>query len=199
MDNFEEHLMKKYPDLFYTNEAGELECPCGVWVPQGWQTIIDELCGSIVNHTKHTYKIDRKIISKQYYLWNSIAKFLDWSHKRLYIKLFPQLNKWEYNKPFFSFVEKFRSRSYKCVKYYRVNPPGIKIDQIKEKFGGLRFYYSGVDEQIAGMVLFAEHLCNKTCEVSGEQGELCSNGHWYKTLAPKLREEEHYKSYKPTK
>jgi hypothetical protein len=198
MENFEQYLMEKYPDLFYKKEDGSLECPCGAWVPEGWQTIIDELCGAITSYTKGCYQSERVIISKMYYLWHYIGKFLDWSHKR-FIKLFPKLNKWEYNKPFFSFVEKFRRRAYKCVKYNRVYPPSVKIDQIKEKFGEMRFYYSGGDKKVDGMVTFASYLCSKTCEVSGEKGELCSNRGWYKTLSPKIREENPYNSYNPTK
>jgi hypothetical protein len=120
--------------------------------------------------------------------------------------LFPKYNKWEYNKPLYNFTDKFRQRSYKCVNYDKVYPPAVKIDQIKEKFGELRFYYTGGDAEVAGMVRFAEYLCNKTCEVSGEKGELCMRGSWYKTLSPKIREEKRnesgvliYGDYKPTK
>lgn len=196
--DFEQKLMDKYPDLFYKKEDGSLECPCGAWVPEGWETIVDELCGAINNYIKCTYRLDGEITNKMYYFWRSIGKCLDWSHK-LFLKLFPKLNKWEYNKPFYSFVEKFRQRSYKCVKYNRVYPPAVKIDQIKSKFADLRFYYSGGDKQVAGMVLFAEYLCSKTCEASGEKGELCSNGGWYRTLSPRLLEEESYKQYKTLK
>jgi hypothetical protein len=198
MENFEEYLMEKYPDLFYKKEDGSLECPCGAWVPEGWETIIDELCGVITSYTKECYQIESVITNKIYYLWHNIGKFLDWSHQR-FIKLFPKLNKAEYNKPFYTFVEKFLQRAYKCVKYNKVYPPAVKIDQVKSKFGGLRFYYSGGDKKVDGMVTFASYLCSKTCEVSGEKGELCSNGGWYKTLSPKLCEGERYNHYKPTK
>jgi hypothetical protein len=198
MEDFELYLTNKYPDLFSENKEGEKHCPCGAWVPEGWQGIVDELCGAIVQYTKNTYQSEYQIINKQYYLWHIIGKFLFWSRKH-FIKLFPKLNKSEYNKPFYSFVEKFRQRSYKCVKYNKVYPPAVKIDQIKSKFAYLRFYYSGGDKQVAGMVLFAEYLCSKTCEASGEKGELCSNGGRYKTLSPRLLEEESYKQYKTLK
>jgi hypothetical protein len=194
--NFEQKLMEKYPDLFYKKEDGSLECPCGVWVPNGWQKIVEELCGAINNYIKCIYRLDREITNKTYYFWHGIGKLLDWSHKR-FLKLFPKYNKWEYNKSFYSFVEKFRQRSYKCVKYNKVYPPAVKIDQIKEKFGELRFYYSGGDKEIAGMVRFAEYLANKTCEVSGEKGELCVRGGWYKTLSETIRNTQLYQGYVP--
>jgi hypothetical protein len=199
MENFEEYLKEKYPDLFYKKEDGSLECPCGAWVPEGWQTIIDELCGVITSYTKGCYQSERVISNKMYYLWHYIGKFLDWSHKR-FIKIFPKLNKREYNLPFYTFVGGFRQRAYNCVKYNRVYPPAVKIDQIKSKFSDLRFYYSGGDKKVDGMVTFASYLASKTCEVSGEKGELCSsNGGWYKTLSPKICEENPYNSYKPIK
>lgn len=196
--DFEQKLMNKYPDLFYKKEDESLECPCGAWVPEGWETIVDELCGSINNYVKNTHRLESKIISKKYYFWRGIGKLLDWGHRR-FLKLFPKLNKWEYNKPFYSFVEKFRQRSYKCVEFYYVYPPAVKIDQVKEKFGELRFYYSGGDKEVAGMVRFAEYLCNQTCEVSGEKGELCRRGGWYKTLSKNTLNSDVYKEYKPVK
>ena len=196
MENFEQYLIGKYPDLFYKNGSGELECPCGAWVPEGWETIIDELCYAIIKYSKGTYRSERIVTSKMYYFWRTCVNMLDWSYQK-FIKLFPSRNKWEYNKPVWMFFDKFRKQSFKYIAYKKIYTPAVKIDQIKEKFGELRFYYSGGDDQVAGMVTFAEYLCNKTCEVSGDKGELCSNGGWYKTLSPSVREKNAYKEYKP--
>lgn len=186
--------MQKYPDLFCKNDSGELECPCGAWVPPGWHEIVDDLCGAITQYTKCTYRTNMEITSNMYYFWNACTSFVDWCYKR-FLKMFPKCNKWEYNKPVFSFIEKFRQRSCKCVKYNKVYPPAVKIDQIKEKFGGLRFYYSGGDDCVKGMVFMAEHLCSKTCDATGEAGVLCCRHHWFKTLSPKLLDHEMYKGY----
>ena len=198
MENFNQYLMDKYPDLFYKNESGELECPCGAWVPTGWEKIIDDLCGAITEYIKCTQRSSGEVINNAYYFWKACASFIDWCHKK-FLKVFPKLNKWEYNKPVFYLVERFRQRYYKCVKYNWVNPPAVKIDQIKEKFGELRFYYSGGDEQVAGMVRMAEYLCKQTCEVTGKFGVLCACGSWYKTLSPELLKESIYERYKPVK
>lgn len=198
MENFNQYLMDKYPDLFYKNESGELECPCGAWVPTGWEKIIDDLCGAIIQYTKCTQWSSGEVINNAYYFWKACASFIDWCHKR-FLKVFPKLNKWEYNKPVFYLVERFRQRYYKCVKYNWVYPPAVKIDQIKEKFGELRFYFSGGDEQVAGMVRMAEYLCKQTCEVTGKFGVLCACGSWYKTLSPELLKESIYERYKPVK
>lgn len=49
--------------------------------------------------------------------------------------------------------------------------PQVTLDQVKEKFGALRFYYSGGDDIIAGMVRLAESMSVVTCEVCGSPGK----------------------------
>jgi len=139
--SFSEKLMDKYPHLFYQDEEGKSYCPCGIWVPEGWEPIIDMLCGSITHRMYHVRKYD--------------------------------------------------------AKGERVPTPDVKIEQIKEKFGGLRFYYSGGDDEISGMVSFAEFMSEHTCEVSGDTGSLCSRNGWLKTLSPAVCATPEYKDYKP--
>lgn len=43
--------------------------------------------------------------------------------------------------------------------------------QIKQKYGGLRFYYTGGDDTVSALVSFAENLSNKTCEHCGQVGK----------------------------
>lgn len=57
----------------------------------------------------------------------------------------------------------------------------VVVEQIKEKFGGLRFYYQGGDETVAGMVRMAESWASATCEDCGVPGKSRSGG-WIKTL-----------------
>ncbi len=65
----------------------------------------------------------------------------------------------------------------------------FKIEQVKEKFGGLRFYYSWSgdrDDTIADLIREAEMRSYKICEVTGEDGELRIKGKgygWLKTLS----------------
>lgn len=53
--------------------------------------------------------------------------------------------------------------------------------QIKEKFGTLRFYYDGGDDEISGMVRMAESMSSATCEECGDRGETRGPG-WIRTL-----------------
>jgi len=57
----------------------------------------------------------------------------------------------------------------------------VEVNQIKEKFGGLRFYYSGGDDEISGMVRMAESWADRSCEECGSIGTT-RNGGWIKTL-----------------
>jgi hypothetical protein len=64
----------------------------------------------------------------------------------------------------------------------------VTVEQIKEKFGGLRFYYQGGDDNIHGMVRMAEAWADASCEECGAPGER-RNGGWIKTLCDKHEEE----------
>jgi len=62
----------------------------------------------------------------------------------------------------------------------------FKFDQIKEKFGGLRAYYSGGNDYIRGLVSMAETISYKTCEVCGNKGKP-NKGGWISTLCDGCR------------
>ena len=64
----------------------------------------------------------------------------------------------------------------------------VVVTQIKEKFGGLRFYYDGGDDTIDGLVRMAESWADSTCEVCGAPGTRRGGG-WIKTLCDFHHEE----------
>ena len=64
--------------------------------------------------------------------------------------------------------------------------PQVVLDQVKEKFGTLRFYYTGGDDYIRGMVSMAEAMSGVTCEVCGKPGET-NYGGWIKTRCEEHR------------
>lgn len=55
------------------------------------------------------------------------------------------------------------------------------VEQVKEKFGGLRFYVQGADEFIRGAISMAEVVCSATCESCGRPGQGRSGG-WIVTM-----------------
>jgi len=70
--------------------------------------------------------------------------------------------------------------------------PDYKIVQIKQKFGGLRYYFQPSDTnngelyvKMNSVVLAYEKIASITCEATGNPGVLMkSTGGWFKTLDP---------------
>ena len=61
--------------------------------------------------------------------------------------------------------------------------------QIKEKFAGLRFYYTGGDNFIHGMVQLAEEMSYKVCEECGNMDAIKIAGNrWHRSLCPECKE-----------
>ena len=58
---------------------------------------------------------------------------------------------------------------------------GFAVAQVKEKFGGLRYYVDGGTEKIDQLIREAEKKCMTTCEKCGQPGKLRS-GSWLLTL-----------------
>ncbi len=52
----------------------------------------------------------------------------------------------------------------------------VEAVQVKEKYGGLRFYTNQSDSYIDGAISLAENLSYKTCETCGNLGEVNESG-----------------------
>lgn len=98
-------------------------------------------------------------------------------------------------------IEKILEESYKT---YPVDPDGIgafRVEQIKEKFGSLRFYFSfhthdnKAFEEVTNIIDRAELDSAEICEVTGNPGEVCVAGNWFKTLSEEVRKRPEYKDY----
>ena len=208
--DFELQLMEKYPSLFNSDADGKLIPPdCGISCPEGWQPLVDRLCESIVWRVKnnHVYT-PRKFFALplRRLVWNHIAYPIrvrvDPMTKVFKNRRFitgAESNKIDADHPWRTYIVKkiFRRIETFLVprNKYKLGPiPEVKIGQIKEKFGTLRFYYDGGDDTIAGMVIFAEALSGSKCEITGEAGSLHKNskGSWYKTLSERKANEIGY-------
>ncbi len=75
----------------------------------------------------------------------------------------------------------------KLIQSYPLFLSDLRAVQVKEKFGGLRFYISGypsepvLNELVENLISSAEYLAWKTCEMCGAPGVSRSGG-WIKTL-----------------
>ena len=64
----------------------------------------------------------------------------------------------------------------------------VKFDQVKEKYGGLRVYFTGGDDYVKGVIGMAEEYSYKVCEVCGNAGKPNKDG-WITTLCDSCRNE----------
>lgn len=62
----------------------------------------------------------------------------------------------------------------------------VEAVQVKEKFGGLRFYISGGDEYVRGLIDMAEGMSYQICEQCGQKGKP-NRGGWITTLCDPCR------------
>lgn len=56
------------------------------------------------------------------------------------------------------------------------------VQQVKEKFGELRFYMFYETDEMLKLIDEAEKKSSEICEVCGQKGSLDSNRGWYQTL-----------------
>jgi hypothetical protein len=130
----------------------------------GWYILIDELMDSIKAYI-NSHNESQKYHPKNKIIGNVI--------KALRIKC------------------KYKSFMYKTFDYiYDKLPKGrepmfFSIDQIKEKYGSLRFYYTGGDDTIFGMVWLAENLSYSICETCGTTKNVGHTTGWTYTTCKK--------------
>ena len=77
-----------------------------------------------------------------------------------------------------------------CLELEKVNPQ-VVAQQVKEKFGGLRFYVHSSNMNGYDLITRAEALSFKVCEWCGKEGsnKESSTG-WIRTLCPDCRTKE---------
>ena len=88
-----------------------------------------------------------------------------------------------------------------CDRELTVIDPNYQIAQVKQKFGGLRYYFqsslSGERKAMDDVVTKYEAVAAVTCEATGNPGVLMkSEGGWVKTLDPEYASSTpHYGTY----
>ncbi len=159
--HLDEYLCKKYPEIFADRSKSMREtCMCwGFCHGDGWFFLIDALCTAIQGHVENPpYVLQKNFRARAFAAWNWIAR-------KLHLP-------------------------YKWFIHADIYEPGPKLQvvatQVKEKFGGLRFYHSGGDDEIRGMVRLAEVLSYRICEECGVMNELVTqnDGGWIRTTCP---------------
>ncbi len=182
-NELQKKLISKYPEFFQTDlkiYTGEKPDPMeevqellnqkemvmpiqfGFECGDGWYMLLDELMGEIKNHIENENR-NRANEFKYKWMWNLQAYLRRKHYKKPKLEA---LAEWIYEKA---------PRG--------VRPPiSVHIDQIKEKFGGLRFYYSGGDDMIYGITSLAESLSYRICESCGSTLNVGQTQGWIYTV-----------------
>lgn len=184
-DELDKKLCAKYPKMFIEREMPMSQtCMCwGFAHGDGWYNIIDQLCHLIQWHIDQSEEAYTR--AKEYEAMREDAIGGDW-------RLFDEKYKDYQDKP--DYVEAERKRLLEETPHWLLpkDPvPQVVVEQVKEKFGTLRFYYRGGDSFIRGLVSMAEAMTEVTCEECGNPGKLLSGG-WVRTLCRKHAEELKY-------
>ena len=172
-------LCEKYPKMMVNRNKNMQEtCMCwGFDCGDGWFQILDQLMGNIQHHIDWAEKQRNWAIE-----YNEMAARC----KDGNFDLFEETNK------------RLVSEEYKNERLaeivagdFRQVPesiPQVTLDQVKEKFGTLRFYYSGGDDYISGLVSMAESMTGVTCEECGNPGKSRGGG-WIHTYCEPCEEQ----------
>lgn len=150
-------LCEKYPLIFANRHAPMTQTAMcwGFECGDGWYNILDCLCSGIQWH------IDAE--EKNYQWTIGFNKKIEEARKDNVVVL--------------------DSLTYPAKERLQLKEPVTQVvaTQVKEKYGGLRFYYTGGDDYIMGLVAMAEMLSQVTCEQCGDRGQLYTSG-WHRTL-----------------
>jgi hypothetical protein len=151
----DEALCAKYPLIFKDRNADmRTTAMCwGLECGDGWYNIIDVLCGLLTSEY-------RQAQSRYDFIKDKVDQ--------------PQ---WEGSK--------------KIITQEQIDEAKAKLDeetlkvpvavQVKEKFGGLRFYVQAATDKHYSYISFAESMSYRTCEECGNPGKTYTDG-WHMTL-----------------
>jgi hypothetical protein len=175
----EQRLFKKYKRIFRTqcDSNGFAVAPHAYSIDcrDGWFHLVDRLLASINEHVESSRNQRARDLRYNRALKAGLAgnpKYL-YSYFQFGLKTY-KIEPWVVDRAHMELtIGKIRTLG------PLVNQ--VHVQQIKEKFGTLRFYYSGGDEYIAGMVSLAESLSAAICEGCGSPGNKTRSG-WIRVL-----------------
>ena len=157
----DEALCAKYPLIFKDRKANmQVTAMCwGLECGDGWYNIIDVLCGMLTSDYRHAQSRYESIKDKV-------------------------------GQPTFGFKDNGDPVG-KIITQELIDEAKAKLDeetlkvpvasQVKEKFGGLRFYVNGATDKHWNYISIAENFSYRTCEQCGAPGKTYTDG-WHTTL-----------------
>jgi hypothetical protein len=159
----DELLCKKYPEIFKDRYApmNQTAMCWGFDCGDGWYNIIDTLCG---------------LLSSEYRSAKSHYEFL-----------------MEVGVGNVLYGTKTLTQEAIDEAKAKLEEEKLKVPvaaQVKEKFGGLRFYVNAATDKHYHYITFAESMSYRTCEKCGAPGKTYRMG-WHKALCPEHAMEEY--------
>lgn len=168
-------LCDKYPKIFQDRNAdASVTAMCWGFPGDGWYTLIDKLCAVIQGHcvskdTNYRWCVDNNAMIET-------ARAGDWTiFEERYKDYTPALRE-HYRQEIINGNRKLLDVS--------PEPCQVIASQVKEKFGGLRFYVNDGDDYVFGAIALAEGLSHTICEECGMPGMTRGPG-WIRTLCSK--------------
>jgi len=166
--HYDKYLVKKYAPMF-RDRYGDMRTTAMCWgfeCGDGWFNIIDTLCGTICSDwlfAKEQYEHLQTRVGKTRY---------DFTRH-----LLPRDTD--------IVTEKDVAEAKTIMEEEEARVP--VVTQVKEKYGGLRFYVHGASDEQYAYIRFAESMSYRTCDVCGDKGKPNREG-WVTTRCAKHRE-----------
>lgn len=191
-DELDTALVQQFPKMFKNRYSPMTEtCMCwGFDHGDGWYPIIRNMCHLIQSHIDWTRGSRARALRFNRALRRAIAGndrdlvyFYSARDYETKSKKVGEVSEWNRKQMTEEIAEaRFRTVPEACSQ--------VVVDQVKEKFGTLRFYHSGGDDYVDGIVRMGEAMTAVTCETCGAPGETRGGG-WVRTLC-----ETHEAEYK---
>jgi hypothetical protein len=178
-EELEKKLMNDYPELYSDKDkppTQSLMC-FGFEVGDGWYNIIESLSKCIKFYV--VSRIENEMFLRRTPSFSNIFTKLRHGPKSWIL--------WTWYRYIIGDILKSFKEYIKLLlrKPIDIESMQIRAIQVKEKFGGLRFYIGGADYEAHAMIQMAEIMSLVTCEQCGNPGSLHHRNGWLKTLCPK--------------
>ena len=166
----DERLCADYPEIF-RDRHGDVRTTAMCWgfsCGDGWYTLIDQLCCMLTskyNQLRRDVKhVEEMIADPDKSQWD------EWQHN-------------VYNE------EKLATKKAELEQALQQIPVAV---QVKEKFGGLRFYVNGATDEQYNYIRFAEAMSYRICEECGStQDVMVYPLGWQRSLCPEHAKQEY--------
>jgi hypothetical protein len=175
---FDKLLCERYPKLMVNrNKSMKETCMCwGFECGSGWFNILNMLMNNIQNHIDWSERNHQR--DAEYNAMISQAMAGDITNLEKYFG------------GYLNAEERMQEALNRGLREVEPIVPQVTVDQVKEKFGSLRFYYSGGDPYIRGLVSMAESMSSVTCETCGNPAEVQNDGGWYRSICNACEEQK---------